>query len=68
MTLNGQDYPVLVRRVVTGPNRQRLAEASYYDDRAGAWKTIDDQEARARLAERVRLGQIEPWEKPEVQT
>lgn len=63
--LGGQDYPVLVRRVTSGPGGRPLADATYYDAEAGVWKAVDDEDARARLAEQVSAGQIEPWEKVE---
>lgn len=66
VTLGGQDYPAMVRRVVSGPGGRPLAEATYYDKEAGAWKTVEDEGVRARLAEQVQAGQIEPWEKTEV--
>lgn len=66
VTLGGQDYPAMVRRVVPGSAGQPLAEATYYDAAAGAWKTVEDEAVRARLAEQVRAGRIEPWEKAEV--
>jgi hypothetical protein len=38
VTLNGQAYPALVRRVAPGPNGQPLADATYYDVLApGRW-------------------------------
>jgi hypothetical protein len=66
VNLGGQDYPVLVRRLVAGPGGRRLAEATYYDDRARAWKVVDDEAARTRLAEQVQAGQLEPWETGEM--
>lgn len=66
VTLGGQDYPAMVRRVVSSPGGRSLADASYYDKEAGAWKAVEDEDARARLAEQVQAGQIEPWEKVEV--
>jgi hypothetical protein len=63
VTLDGQDYPAMVRRVVSSPGGRSLADATYYDKEAGAWKTVEDEDARARLAEQVQAGQIEPWEK-----
>jgi hypothetical protein len=66
VTLGGQDYPAMVRRVVRGPGGQPLAEATYYDKDADAWKAVEDEGVRARLAEQVQAGQIEPWEKTEV--
>jgi len=66
VTLDGQAYPALVRRVVNKSGGQSLAEATYYDEAAGAWKVVEDEAVRLRLAEQVRAGQIEPWEKAEV--
>jgi hypothetical protein len=66
VSLGGQDYPAMVRRVVSGPGGRPLAEATYYDKEAGAWKAVEDEAVRARLAEQVQAGQIEPWEKAEV--
>ena len=66
VTLGGQDYPAMVRRVVSSPEGRSLADATYYDKEAGAWKAVEDEDARARLAEQVQAGQIEPWEKVEV--
>ncbi len=63
VTLGGQDYPVLVRRVVAGPDGRRRAEATYYDQDAAAWQTVEDDRALLRLAQQVQAGQIEPWEK-----
>ena len=62
VTLDGQPYPVMVRRVAPGPNGQSLADAIYYDEKSGAWQAVEDDRARARLAEQVRAGQIEPWD------
>ena len=66
VTLGGQDYPAIVRRVVSGAGGQPLAEATYFDKEAGAWKAVEDEGVRARLAEQVQAGQIEPWDKAEV--
>jgi hypothetical protein len=66
VSLGGQDYPAMVRRVVSGPGGRPLAEATYYDKAAGVWKVVEDEAVRARLAEQVQAGQIEPWEKTEV--
>jgi hypothetical protein len=63
--LNGREVPVLVRRVVTDPAQPPLAEASYYDEPAGVWKVVEDPQVKARLAQQVRAGLIEPWDTPE---
>jgi hypothetical protein len=62
VTLGEKEYPVMVRRVSDG----QLADATYFDADAGAWKPVEDEAARARLAERVRTGGLEPWEGTEV--
>ncbi len=62
VSLAGQDYPVIVRRVVNSPaNNRPLADAAYYDADADAWKVVTDEEARSRLANQVRVGAIQPW-------
>ncbi|MFC1975327.1 hypothetical protein ACFLXQ_02890 [Chloroflexota bacterium] len=62
VSLAGQDYPVIVRRVVNSPaNKRPLADAAYYDAEADAWKVVTDEEARSRLANQVRVGAIQPW-------
>jgi hypothetical protein len=65
VTLGGQTYPAMVRRVVTGQDGRARADATYYDKEAGAWQVIEDEGIRARLAEQVRAGQIEPWDQTE---
>jgi hypothetical protein len=60
--LGEKEYPVMVRRVSDG----QLADATYFDEKAGAWKPVEDEAVRARLAERVRTGRLEPWEGAEV--
>ena len=65
VTLGEKEYPVMVRRVVTDPDGQARAEATYYDDKTGAWQTVEDDMARARLAEQIQAGQIEPWDRME---
>jgi hypothetical protein len=65
ITLGGQSYPAMVRRVVTGGDGRAVAEATYYDQEAGAWKAVEDESVRAKLAEQVQAGQIEPWDQTE---
>ena len=66
VNLGGQDYPVMVRRVVTRPDQRRLADAAYYDDQAGAWKEVTDLAVREQLARRVEAGLLETIETREV--
>lgn len=55
--VGGQEYPVMVRKIVQeGP--YRLAVAAYYDDQAGAWQEIKDPGIRASLAKQVEAGQM----------
>jgi hypothetical protein len=62
VSLDGKDYPVIVRRVVTSPVQQKpLADAAYYDAETDAWKVVTDEAARRRLADQVRAGAIQPW-------
>jgi len=42
-----------------------LTDATYYDETTGAWQAVEDDRIRARLAEQVRAGQIEPWDRAE---
>ncbi len=56
--VGGKEYPALVRRVVAGPGGRVLADATYYDEGAGAWKAVADEDTRAQLAEQVQAGQI----------
>jgi hypothetical protein len=65
VVLNGQPYPAMVRRVAPGPNGQPLADATYYDEKRDTWQVVEDDHARVLLAEQVRAGQIEPWERAE---
>jgi hypothetical protein len=62
VSLEGKDYPVIVRRVVNSPmNKRPLADAAYYDPEADAWKVVIDEEARGTLANQVRAGTLQLW-------
>lgn len=60
--LGGRAYPVFVRRVVETADQRRLAEAAYYDDRAGAWQEVKDPAVRERLAVEVEAGLLKTWD------
>lgn len=59
--LGSREYRVFVRRVVEMPDQRRLAEAAYYDDRAGVWREVKDPAVRERLASDVGAGLVETW-------
>ena len=62
VSLDGKDYPVIVRRVVTSPfHTKPLADAAYYDAETDAWKVVTDEAARSKLANQVRAGAIQLW-------
>jgi hypothetical protein len=62
--LGGQEYPVMVRRVVTSPlDGRRRADAAYYDEAGGVWKEVTDEAARSWLAEQVQQGKMDTWER-----
>ncbi len=67
--IDGQDYPLVVKRVVLSPFSPggRKADAVYYDDGLKSWREVVDEEDRANLARAVdegRLSVVDPDDWP----
>lgn len=61
--LNNQEYKVMIRRVIKSPDGQPArADATYFDETAGVWKEVTDDEARQHLAAQVEAGLLETWQ------
>jgi hypothetical protein len=56
---NGQEYPLVVKRIVTNPiSRAKRADAMYYDPEEKNWREIVDEGAREALAQEVAAGRL----------
>jgi hypothetical protein len=54
LSIEGQERPVLVKRLVTSPlTQRRRADALYYDEDLRQWRAVVDDTLRERLAEAV---------------
>lgn len=65
LSIEGQERPVLVKRLVTSPlTQRRRADALYYDEDLRQWREVVDDTLRERLAEAVDDGlmQVTPPE------
>jgi len=63
MRIEGQERPVIVKRVVISPlTKTRKADAQYYDDRKGEWRQIVEDPVRQLLARAVDDGLVRTTE------
>jgi hypothetical protein len=59
VNIEGQDRPVVIKRIVTSPlTQRRRADALFYDEDIKQWREVVDDDIRERLAKAVDEGLI----------
>jgi len=61
ISLNGHEYPVIIRRVRSSGPGPAQAEALYYDHTDQVWRAVKETGVREWLARQVAQGRMEIW-------